>query len=89
MKRTTVMLDEHTYEQLREIARRRRTTSSGLIREALARYVADEGRGDVSPLAPLIGIFDGPATDVGARAEEIFAEHMAEKSRRRADDADR
>ena len=89
MKRTTVMFDEASYERLREIARRRRTTTSLLIREAVARYVAEEAQAEASTLEGLIGIFEGPATDLGARTEEVFAEIMDEKLRPRTDDPDR
>ena len=90
MKRTTVMMDELTYEQLQVIARRKRTQSSKLIREAVTRYVVEENQASTSPLEPLIGMFDGPATDLGARTKEIFAEVMDKKFPPRAhDDPDR
>jgi len=89
MKRTTVMFDEQTYERLRQLARRRRTTSSLLIREAVEQYVVEQETStvaDVSPLEGLIGMFDGPAADIGARAEETFAKYMSEKHPPRRDD---
>lgn len=89
MKRTTVMMDELTYEQLQALARRKHTTTSLLIREAVARYVVAESTTEQSPLEDLIGLFEGPAEPLGERTEEIFAAAMDEKASRRGDDTDR
>jgi hypothetical protein len=83
------MMDELTYEQLRALARRKHTTTSLMIREAVARYVVAESGAEQSPLEDLIGMFDGPAQPLGERTEEILAEAMNEKLPRRHDDTDR
>jgi predicted transcriptional regulator len=79
VKRTTVMLDPDVYSRLRRIARRKRTTSSTLIRDAVARYVIEECDTTPAPLEGLIGMFDGPAEPLGAETEEIVAAVAAEK----------
>jgi predicted transcriptional regulator len=51
MKRTTVMIDDLIYEQLRSLARRQGTTTSSVLREAVARYVVAESTRSEPPLA--------------------------------------
>lgn len=82
MKRTTVMFDEEMYARLQELARRRGTTTSLLIREAVGTYVAESGETKRSPMEALIGIFDGPAAPLGREAEEIFGEIVLAKHER-------
>lgn len=79
MKRTTVMMDEETYARLQLIARRQRTTSSHLIREAVGRYVVEASAAERSPLDGLIGLCDGPAEALGSATEEIVAAAIAAK----------
>jgi hypothetical protein len=79
MKRTTVMLDESTYAQLQAIARRQGKPAALLIREAVARYVAEAAEAGESPLTPLIGCFDGPERPLGEEAEAILATILDEK----------
>jgi len=82
MKRTTVMFDEATYASLQEIARRKGTTSSLLIREAVGQYVASASQEEGSPLENLIGIFEGPGGEWASRADEAFGEIVLEKHAR-------
>jgi predicted DNA-binding protein len=89
MKRTTVMLDDENLARLHLIARRRGTTSSALIREAVGRYVAQAQESAASPLDSLIGVFDGPAEALGAATEEIVAEAVAAKRDRAGHDTRR
>ena len=44
MKRTTIFLDERVEGDLRAVSRRRKQPVAATIREALARFVADEVR---------------------------------------------
>ena len=78
MKRTTVMFDEEMYARLQELARRRGTTTSLLIREAVGTYVAESGETEGSPMEALIGMYawsDGPwAADVEEECGRIVLE---------------
>jgi predicted transcriptional regulator len=58
MKRTTVMIDEGLFHDLQQIARRREQPASGVIRDALAAYVAEERRraGYDNPLLAIAGL---------------------------------
>lgn len=89
MKRTTVLFDEETYARLQEIARRKGTTASLLIREAVGTYVAESGELERSPMEALIGLFDGPEGDWASRTDELVAEAIAEKFKRREAERDR
>lgn len=75
MKRTTIMVDESTLLELSQIADERGTTTSQLIREALAEYVvaARSSIGSVRPLPSFVGIGEGPA-DLSVRAEELLTQ---------------
>lgn len=77
MKRTTVMLDEDVYARLKTLAQHKGVTGGAMIREAVAVYVAAGAGSDLSPLAPLIGLFDGPDEDLGAQVEDILWATMA------------
>lgn len=89
MKRTTVMFEEETYARLQEIARRKGTTTSLLIREAVGTYVAESGETQRSPMEALIGLFEGPEGDWASRADERFAEAIDEKFARLEAERDR
>lgn len=89
MKRTTVMFEEETYARLQEIARRKGTTTSLLIREAVGTYVAASGEMQRSPMEALIGLFEGPEGDWASRADELVAEAIEEKFARREAERDR
>jgi hypothetical protein len=52
--RTTVVLDQDVLARLRELAERRDTTVTGLVREAVARYLTDDQPND--GLHALVGI---------------------------------
>ncbi len=83
------MVDDLTYEQLRSLARRKGTTASNMIREALARYVVAETVDSESALVGLIGMLDGPAEALGERSEAVSAEVMDDKYPARGDGGDR
>ena len=70
MKRTTIFADEDTLGKLREIARRRNTTLSEIIRTALKRYVSRR-HPRTRPLS-LIGIGRSGRKDVAEHAEELL-----------------
>jgi predicted transcriptional regulator len=58
MKRTTIMIDEELFYDLQEIARRQGQPASGVIREALAAYVAEQRRraSDDNPLLAIAAL---------------------------------
>jgi predicted transcriptional regulator len=58
MKRTTIMIDEELFYDLQQIARRQEQSASGVIREALAAYVAEQRRrvADDNPLLAIAGL---------------------------------
>lgn len=90
MKRTTVMLDEEIIARLRDIARRRGTTSSWLIREAIGSYVAASGAAEGSPLVALTGLFSWREGDAASDVEAAFGEAVEAKFERiRRDHDDR
>ena len=90
MKRTTVMLDEEMVARLRDLARRRGTTSSLLIREAIGSYVAASGAAEGSPLAALTGLFSWGEGEAAADVEAAFGEVVEAKFERiRRDNDDR
>jgi predicted transcriptional regulator len=65
MKRTTIMIDEELLHDLQQIARRQEQSASGVIREALAAYVAEQRRraADDNPLLAI--------ADLGKSAEPM------------------
>lgn len=79
MKRTTVMMEEVTYEQLKSLARRRGVTAAALLREAVQQYLVESEDVQVSPLESMIGMFDGPEEDLGAQTKAIAGEAIARK----------
>lgn len=81
MKRTTLMIEEEVYARFRLLARRRGTTTSNVLRDALSAYIAQQSESEASPLEPLIGLFDGPAEPLGAETEAIVAEWIRTRSR--------
>ena len=55
MQRTTVMLDESLLQALKQLAHMRQESTSNVIREALAEYIAEQHR--ATPIEnPLLGL---------------------------------
>lgn len=79
MKRTTIMMDEETYERLKAIARRRGVTTSAAIREAVGGYVSAHLADSTHPLERLIGLVDGPEEPLAIQSGEIVAEAVEAK----------
>lgn len=73
MKRTTVMVEEDILYELQQIAQRQGTSTSGVIREALAQYVAaqHEAHPPGNPLLALVGLGESDEpTDVADGGDE-------------------
>jgi Arc/MetJ-type ribon-helix-helix transcriptional regulator len=88
MALTSIRLPEHLARELDEIAARRRTTRSDLVREAVAEYCAvHRGDADADPLAlleRLVTYRGSGKTDLGSRSEEYLRELFGERRRRRS-----
>jgi hypothetical protein len=69
VEKTTVYLDEVSLAAIKRLARAQGRAEAELIREAVARYVAGEGR----PALKSLGIVRG-AGDLAARTERLLAE---------------
>lgn len=69
MKRTTVYLDEASYERLKRLARRRGCAPAVLVREAVAEYGA---RHASRRLPESLGAFRSGRRDLGERAEDLL-----------------
>jgi len=70
MQKTTVYMDEETYRQLKQIARRQQRAPAERIREAVAEYTARHAQGK-KPRS--IGAFKSGRRDLGSRAEELLS----------------
>lgn len=68
MRKTTMYLDEPTYERLRQVADATGRTQAHLIRDAIEQYVFGKRSG--TPRS--IGLGSGPA-DLSERADELLA----------------
>ncbi len=70
MKRTTIFLDEQLIRRLRRAAQQKGVSGATLVREALARYLADPGlRGGVPSIA---GKFASGMSDTSQRVDELL-----------------
>ena len=69
IQKTTVYLDAADYRRLKTIARARGCAPAQLVREAVARYAAEEAPGR---RARSIGIGRSRRPDVGERAEDLL-----------------
>jgi len=70
MRRTSILLDDALLTEARAVAARQRTTFTGLVREALAAYIATQER--PRPLS-IVGIGRSEEGDLSTRDEEILA----------------
>jgi hypothetical protein len=69
MKRTTVYLDETSYQRLKGLARRKGCAPAMLVREAVAEYAARHA----PPRAPKsLGAFKSGRKDLSERAEDLL-----------------
>lgn len=69
MQKTTVYLEEETYNRLKRIARRRKRAPAEMIREAVAEYAA---RHAPRRRPRSIGAFRSGIRDLAQRAEEFL-----------------
>lgn len=82
----SVRLEPEEEQALRRIAKRRRTTVSEVIRDALSDLVEEAKKGPHRPydrMAHLIGAVKGLPSDLSQRTGERFSEILREKARRR------
>ena len=88
MSSTSVRLPDHLVRELDEVAERRRTTRSDLIREAVEQYcVATRSGDEVDPvvLVDRLVTYDGSGRgDLARRSEHYLREIFGERRRRRA-----
>ncbi|MGB2714588.1 MAG: hypothetical protein WBC51_10445 [Vicinamibacterales bacterium] len=83
MKRTTIFIDERLERELRAVARRQGQPVAALVREAVARYVADAQAGR-SPRLRFVAAGRSGRRDIAERHEELlFQEDGAEGRARR------
>lgn len=74
--KTTLNIDDHVMQQLRQEAARRRTTTSELVEAGLRRILADASAGDSGETArPVLPTWRGGGTlvDLSNRAELYLA----------------
>jgi predicted transcriptional regulator len=93
MKRTTIMIDEELLYDLQQIARRQEQPASGVIREALAAYVAEKRKSaaDDNPLLAIAGLGESAEPmDLADGGDEALLRQGAEPMRGwgTADDSD-
>jgi len=81
-QRISVTVESHLHARSTAMARRRAVPTSLLIREALERYVSEQGaRRGPEPLLPprplpdWVGMLEGPGGTYAARDEEILADY--------------
>ena len=75
MKRTTLFIEEALEAEVKALARRRGTAAAGLVREAIARYVAEETR-EETRVPRFLGAGRSGRRDVAERHEEILAKEI-------------
>lgn len=80
MKRTTVMLDDEVDARLRREARRRGTTVSALVRDAVEQAYGPEAR--PRPALAFIGIGDSGLGDASERIDDLLLDDLIEGQRR-------
>ena len=78
MKRTTIQAEEKLLLELENLAYRRGTTMSQMVREAIAEYVVSHR--EETKLPSFFGIGASGRSDVSERAEEILAEDTGKPS---------
>ena len=78
MKRTTIQAEEGLLLELKQVADRLGTSTSKLVREALAEYVARHQKETKLPSFSSIG--SSGRRDVSERAEEVLAEDVQKES---------
>jgi len=81
---TSVRLDEHTEQLLRQLANRNACSKSAIIRRAIEMLAADAGLGDRPPrphelIGDLIGCASGGPSDLSTRTGARFASLIAAK----------
>jgi hypothetical protein len=73
MIRFQIRLDEPTYEELRRLAHRRRTSMSSVVREILHEHLGIKERVDYTKLS-FIGSGSSKEGDISIRHDEYLAE---------------
>ena len=80
MKRTTIFIDEALENDLRALAEREKRSVSGLVREALASYVAKRKR--TAPGPKFIALGRSGHRDTAEKHEELLWRDVPEESER-------
>lgn len=87
MSLTSIRLPDHLVRELDEVAGRRRTTRSDLVREAVEQYCAAARSGDeLDPVAlvdRLVTYKGSGRGDLAGRSEHYLREMFRERQRRR------
>lgn len=88
MSLTSIRLPDHLVRELDEVAGRRHTTRSDLVREAVEQYCAAlRSGGELDPVALVDSLvtYEGSGRgDLGRRSEHYLREIFRERRRRRA-----
>jgi hypothetical protein len=71
MRRTTLFIDEAVDQELHALARRKSVPVSALVRESLARYLAEQKRGHRFALR-FLGRGHSGRKDISERQEELL-----------------
>ncbi|MBI4321740.1 MAG: CopG family transcriptional regulator [Chloroflexi bacterium] len=71
MKRTTILADESTLLEIKQLAEEQEQSVSDVIREALSEYVATRRKPERGHIS-FIGAGRSGRTDISERAEEIL-----------------
>ena len=75
MKRTTIFIPEHLERDLQLYAKRTGKPAAAVVREALAVYIAEGGKG--TKLPSFAAAFTGRFTDTAERHEELLFNGLA------------
>jgi len=78
MKRTTIFIAEGVERELRLVARRRGHSVAAVVRDAIAREIASEGR----PQLSFIGLGESGRRDIAERHEEFLWKTLEPHSRK-------
>lgn len=81
VRRTQIYLDEVVDRHLRDVAASEGRSAAALIREAVARYLAERQGQDHDPILDMVGTVDGLPSDAAAAHDRDL---YGERSRRRA-----
>ncbi len=76
MRRTTISLPDPLWSLVESEARRRGTSASALIREAIDEWLGSDGGAAEEPA--FVGMFDAPAMTPAAMVDSVIAAELAD-----------